>query len=301
MGVLAEGKYLNEVLAWEMENNHSREIVTVLAGQVLGMGAVVGKIKHSVPTTGTAGSNTGTGVMQSVSGGRKTKLGTYTMVCIAAVTNKGTFEVKDPDGNALPEATATVAYVNDQINFTITDATDFIVGDSFSVTVAAGSGKVKELNLSGVDGSEDAYGILVQDAVATDDSKRFIAYTSGGVLPLLPGTILTGATSGATAQIVSFTLTGGTFAGGDAAGVLILDNQAGTFQSENLDSVAQANICSIGGNTATYSPDVQSVAIVRDAQVISDNLIWPSGITVAQIAEALAQLYDKGIVAREAA
>lgn len=303
MTVQAEGTYLNELLKWEMEQFHSREIATILAGQNLGMGAVVGKIKLTVPIVGVAGAgNTaGSGVMSSVSGGTKTKLGTYTMVCIAKVVNKGTFEVKDPDGNALPEATASVAYVNDQINFTISDLTDFEVGDSFSVEVTAGSGKVKALNLSGKDGSENAYGVVLYPTDTTDTTQKYVAYTSGGVLPITPGMILTGATSAATAQVVSVSLTGGTWAGGDAVGVLILDNQVGTFESENLDAAGQANIATIGGATAAYNPDTPAVIIVRDAQIDPDYLIWPAGITAAQIAAALVQLYEKGIVTRDAA
>ncbi len=297
--VLTEGNYLNDLLKWEMENKHSREQVVVLAGQDLVMGSVIGKIKiGSVPTTGTAGSNTGNGTCGSVSGGAKTKAGVYTLRCVGVAANGGIFSVRDPEGEALPDAVMG-AYTNPAINFTLTDgATDFALGDSFTITVPAGSGKVRELNLTGIDGSQDAHGILTAGADTTNSTQKQVTYTSGGVAELLAGETLTGAISGATAQVVSFTLSSGTFAAGTAAGTLILDNQTGTFQSENLNSTRQTNICAIGSDTSAYSPDRQAVAIVRDAQIVADYLTWPAGASDAQKAAALTQLVNAGIVTR---
>jgi len=298
--VLTEGNYLNDLLKWEMENNHSREQVIVLGGQDLVMGSVAGKIKNgSVPITGTAGSNTGAVTCTGVTGGSKTKAGTYTLRCVMAVSAGGVFSVSDPDGKALPDANVGVAYTNPAINFTLNDAgADAVVGDSFTITVPAGSGKIRELNLTGIDGSQDAYCIMIAGADTTDTTQKQVAYTSGGALELLAGEILTGATSGATAQVVSSTLDSGTFAGGNAAGTLILDNQVGTFQSENLNSARQANICTIGAHTSAYNPDRPAVAIVRDAQIVADYLAWPAGATDDQKAAALVQLANEGIVTR---
>jgi len=295
---LVQGDNLQQLLKWEAEMNHSREVVSLQAGEAVEMGQVLGQVKWSVPTTGVAGTNTGTGTMGSVTGGSKTKVGVYSMVCIAKVTNKGTFTVEDPDGLMLPNAIATEAYVHDQINFTISDATDFEVGDSFTVTVTAGSGAFAPLDLSAVDGSADPAGIALVPTDTTDTTRKQLAYTSGGVFPIQPGETLTGATGAATAQVVSFTLTSGTFAAGTAAGVLILDNQSGSFQSENLNSVNQSNICTVGGNSSAYNPAQDIVAIVRDAHIVPDYLVWPSGITAGQIAAALEVLKSKGILTR---
>ena len=298
--VITEGTYLNDLLKFEMDNYHSREQVTVLAGQYLIMGSVIGKIKvGSVPTTGTAGTNTGAVTCTGVTGGNKTKVGVYTLRCVTVVASGGVFSVKDPDGEALPEANVTVAYTNPAINFLLNDVgADAALGDTFTITVPVGSGKVKELNLTGIDGSEDAFGILTAGAGTTDSTQKQVAYTSGGVAELLAGETLTGETSGATAQVVSYTLDSGTFDAGTAAGTLILDNQVGTFQSENLDCTRQANICTIGANTSAYNPDRQAVAIVRDAQIVADYLSWPTGATDAQKAAALTQLANAGIVTR---
>ncbi|PIP35241.1 MAG: head decoration protein, partial [Desulfobacterales bacterium CG23_combo_of_CG06-09_8_20_14_all_52_9] len=47
MTALTEANYLGDVLKFELDNNQSREQVTVLAGESLVMGEVVGKITKS--------------------------------------------------------------------------------------------------------------------------------------------------------------------------------------------------------------------------------------------------------------
>jgi len=77
-----------------------------------------------------------------------------------------------------------------------------------------------------------------------------LAYTSGGTYQVVVGDIVTGATSGATARVISLTLTSGTWAGGDAAGTLTMCDQSGTFQSENLNVGANGNVCTVAGNSS---------------------------------------------------
>jgi hypothetical protein len=45
-------------------------------------------------------------------------------------------------------------------------------------------------------------------------------------------------------------VTSGTFAGGDAAGTLLLANQSGTFQAETIKVGANLNVANIAGNTS---------------------------------------------------
>lgn len=160
--VYTEGNYLSDVIQSEGADGISREKVTVLSGQNLLIGAVLGKITKTCPAIGTADpGNTGNGTCTDVTMGAKAKIGTYTLQCTATAANAGTFEVRDPDDNLLPPATVGVAYGSSQINFTLNDgAVDFIVGDIFEIDVTDGSGKVKALTPAAVDGSQDAYGIL---------------------------------------------------------------------------------------------------------------------------------------------
>jgi len=303
MAVLTEGNRMNDVLKFEsgVEKYLSREKVTVASGEALSVGTVLGKVTRSCPSTGTAGANTGAGTCTGVSMGPLAQIGTYTLRCIAAASGAGTFEVQAPDGTTLEQATVGVAYTNPHINFTLNDVgTDFAVGDTFTIAVSAGSGKVKAIDFSAEDGTEDAYGILLSQEVDTTGTLKSIAFTSGGTYEIRPGDQITGATGGATARVVSLTVSSGTWAGGDAAGTLILDDQVGTFESENLNVGDETNVATIGGNTSAYYPDLQGVALVRDAVIDADNLVWPSGATDTQKSAALAQLEAKGIVSRDA-
>lgn len=178
MSEQTEANRLNDILKFELSNNQSREVVTVLSGQDLVVGAVLGKIKlGTCPTTGTAGAgNAGAGTCTTVTAGAKAKLGTYTLKCLIAAAGAGIFSVEDPDGYALPDAIVGVAYVNDQINFILNDGSpDFSVGDSFTVAIAAGSLSVRSIKSDAVDGSQDAYGILTVDCDASLAAKSSVA------------------------------------------------------------------------------------------------------------------------------
>lgn len=120
------------------------EDVLIQAGLTLVRGTVLGKIKVSVPTTGVI-AGTGNGTCTVVSGGAKTKKGSYVAECIEAVAHGGIFEVTDPDGKILGQvsilggAGGTGVFKSDEINFTLTDgATDFIVGDTATIAVSDG-------------------------------------------------------------------------------------------------------------------------------------------------------------------
>lgn len=64
------------------------------------------------------------------------KPGVYTIRCIAAAANSGTFRVEDPDGFVKGDV-AVGATFSDDIKFSIADGSqDFIVGEGFDVTVA---------------------------------------------------------------------------------------------------------------------------------------------------------------------
>lgn len=179
-----ESNRLNDLLKWEQVNYFSREGVVVLSGENLSLGAVIGKITHAVPTTGTAdGGNTGNGTCTGVTGGDDVQVGTYTLECVAAAANGGTFKVTAPNGEALPDAEVGTAFSNEQLNFTINDgSTDFVVGDKFTIEVAAGSGKVTEIDFTAVDGSEDAYGFVIADYDASAADVNGVAIVRDAII-----------------------------------------------------------------------------------------------------------------------
>lgn len=64
------------------------------------------------------------------------KVGVYTVRCIAAATDSGTFRVTDPDGFVIGDVAVGATFAND-IKFAIADgAPDFVVGDGFDITVS---------------------------------------------------------------------------------------------------------------------------------------------------------------------
>ncbi len=298
-----QSRTLQDIIKWEQDIRHSRDDVTILAGENVSLGEVLGKVSAgAVPTTGTAdGGNTGDGTMTSVTGGKYVQAGIYTMTCIQAATNAGVFSVEDPNGAALPAAGVGVAYTSSEINFTINDgATDYVAGDIFTVTVPAGSGKYVPVNFSAVDGSAIAAGIPIDDYDASASGDRTIAFTSGGTYQIIANDTVTGATSGATARVYYVDLSSGTWAGGDAAGTLYLDGQIGTFQAENLNVGGNTNVATIAGNSsAIAASDLAGVIIARDAQYVDDYLTWPTGATAAQKTQAKTELAALGIIERD--
>lgn len=91
---------------------------------------------------------------------------TITVVKVTA-TNGGLFSVTDPSGNVLGTYATGAAAFATEVKFTIADgATDFIVGDGFDITVAAGSSKYVGWSPSAIDGSAVVKGIAIYDAEA---------------------------------------------------------------------------------------------------------------------------------------
>mgnify|MGYP000976640506 CR=1 FL=1 len=156
------------------------ESVTLLSGENRSRGTLLGKVTKSCPATGAAGTNTGGGTCTGVTMGKSAKIGTYALTCIAKVEGAGSFQVIAPDGARLKDATVGVAYMSDHLNFTLNDgAPDFEVGDSFTIAVAAGSGKYKMSLAAAVDGSQDPAAILAGDTNATDEDRTTVAYKAG--------------------------------------------------------------------------------------------------------------------------
>jgi hypothetical protein len=192
MTTLTEGQHAGEFILMEAEGDRSFESVTVLSGQNLVAGQVVGKVKRgigraSIPAVVSGGS--GNGTMSLVTIGKYGKVGNYVVTCTAAVANGGVFSVVNPDGNALPSLTltvgagATTAYVSDEINFSITDGSgDFEVGDVFTIAVdttaptvigGTGTGTISLLSM----GPEAKTGNYKVDCI--------VAATNGGTFQVL--------------------------------------------------------------------------------------------------------------------
>lgn len=167
MPEIIEHQHTAEFIVTEANGSLSRESVTVLSGQNLQPGHVLGKVAVGEATGAAVSGNTGNGTITAVSAGDTAKAGVYVATCIEPAANGGTFSVEDPDGVNVGTAVVGTPFAG-PVNFTIGDgATDFAAGDRFTVTVAEGSGKYKEYNPANTDGSQVAVAILIDHADAT--------------------------------------------------------------------------------------------------------------------------------------
>lgn len=180
-------------LRWEVSPDFCRDVGTLLAGagaaRLVKTGQLVGMIAGALLATAAAkaggnAANTGMFTLDAttpVLAGAK--VGTYTLRCIAAASNGGTFRLVDPDGYVLGDyaisggagGTVTIAK---GIKGVITDGTqDFVVGEGFDITVAADTaganiGKLKAWDPAATDGSQVVAGLAVADTEAADGADN---------------------------------------------------------------------------------------------------------------------------------
>jgi hypothetical protein len=117
----------------------------IASGQNLARGSVLGIVKFSCPTTGTAGTNTGNGTVTLVKAGSLLKIGTYTLTVTEVAATFILAKVTDPDGKSLGNVAMgtgdndTGEFSSEQIQFLVTNGTtDFAAADSFTITVTEG-------------------------------------------------------------------------------------------------------------------------------------------------------------------
>lgn len=183
MVTLTEGIYATESLISEAPGDRSREAIVVKSGQNLSACAVIATIvSGTVASAAKSGGNTGNGTF-TLDGTTPlqlgAKLGIYTLRCIAAAANNGTFRLEDPDGLVLGDFVMSggAATISEQIKGALADgSTDFVVGDGFDITVSAIVEKEAEYNPAGTDGSQIATGILYGAVNATSADTRGVAF-----------------------------------------------------------------------------------------------------------------------------
>jgi len=133
----------------------------------------------------------------------------------------------------------------------------FVYGTGAAINVEVGfvPSRVETINLT--DGTPINIGF---------PSIKTMAFTSGGTNEIKAGHKIIGASSGATATVVAVLADTGTWAGGDAAGTLILsaETETGTFTSESIyyEGSSGTNDAT-GAATANQGVDV-------DTEVASD-------------------------------
>ncbi len=142
------------------------------------------------------GDNVGNGVMTLADPAHGAGLvaGDYRVECVTEAANGGVFNVKDPTGNVIGQATVGAAYVG-PIRFTIADgANDFDIGDGFTVTAAISGG--------------DGVGAVVEAVVSSGTVSQLIVRKPGwgyenGIAIAFAGGGGAGAAASATAGTVA--------------------------------------------------------------------------------------------------
>lgn len=164
-----EGRHAAEFVIFEGAMSYSRDNLVIGASQDFQAGRVLARLAVAAGVElAQAFAGTGDGVLTFADPAvnAKVKDGVYKAVCIAAATDGGRFRVEDPDGRHIGDAVVGAAF-NKEIKFTIADgATDFAVGDEFSITVTANADDFQYVahDPDASDGSEVAAAIALYPA-----------------------------------------------------------------------------------------------------------------------------------------
>lgn len=173
-------------LKWEVHQDYSRAAGVLLGGdgaaRIVVLGTPLGEITSggavSVVQAAEAG-NTGNGTLTLANPAfaAGVKVGIYTAVCTTAGADGASkFRVEDPEGVVIGTATGGAAF-NKAVKFTIAGGgTNFVVGDSFKLTVtqAAGTddGKLVAWDPSASDGSQIIAGFSLRDLEAPENEDK---------------------------------------------------------------------------------------------------------------------------------
>lgn len=161
-----------------------KKVVTIKNGAgVVPARTVLGQEKlGAVTAAAKSGGNTGNGTLTLDAATPKLAraiAGVYSVRCIAAAADGGTFRVSNPQGYVIGEVAVGATFAN-QIKFAIADgSTDFVVGDGFDITIAAGSLHYIPYDKDNLDGSQDAKCILAEEVDATSAAAVGTTYVFG--------------------------------------------------------------------------------------------------------------------------
>jgi Bacteriophage lambda head decoration protein D len=165
------GKRAADFVLSEGNGAISRENGTLLSGESVVAGQVLGAVEVGAASATADAGNTGTGTFGTITVGAGAKAGVYHLEIIEPGTNAGVFYLEDPDGIEVATGTVGVAFNQGGLAFTLSDATDFVSGDGFKITVAAGSGKLRAFATAHTDGSQHPTVISLYTVDATDGDK----------------------------------------------------------------------------------------------------------------------------------
>jgi hypothetical protein len=272
---------------------------TVLPGTILGM--LTGAASSSATAMGTP--NAGNGTFGPITqAANPSQIGIYGI----SFTSPTTYTVTAPNGVTATGTTGT-AFSALGVGFTVAaGATPFSFGDGFNVTIAANAGfnTASVLTVPGNIGNGTVSVVTPQPPAVVNGiyTVMFTSPTAFTVTNPRGQTMGSGATGAAFGGGgLSFTITAGTvpFAAGDdfAITASVGPGQFTAWNPANSDGSQTAVGILYGIKNASNSPQ-PAVAIVRECEVNGTELVWPLGVTPAQMATAITQLRAQFIVVR---
>jgi len=178
MTIKTEGVSAGEFLLSEANGTRSREEVVIAAGSgILMAGTLIALITAAnALTPAAAAGNTGNGTVSSVTVTSAAITGDYVLTITEAGANGGKFELVDPAGALVGAGTVGQPFTGGGLTFTLNDgATDFAVGDSFTLAVLANLGEYTAYDEAGTDdGRRTASGILFASVDASVNDVRAV-------------------------------------------------------------------------------------------------------------------------------
>jgi hypothetical protein len=184
----------------------SREQITLLTGNgVQTAGLVLGKVSVGAAAFAALGTNTGNPTCGAITVVQPAIAGEYDVVMedathfivLAPAVSVGGASAGDEVGHGV----LGTAFAAGGIGFTLTaGGTPCVAGDSFKVTVAAGSGKYKPFDPTANDGSEVASAILLSGYKDTTSADQRAAALTGGPCKVNAAELLWGANVTTTPQ-----------------------------------------------------------------------------------------------------
>lgn len=197
MVTLTEGRHTAEFILSEAAGMRSRDAVTILTGEDLAAGSVLGKVNTGTAEATAYAGNTGNGAMGTITVTGRAKPGIYALTIIEPASNAGTFIVQDPGGVFVGQGDVAAAFSAGGLAFTLADGgTDFASGDGFTIAVTVSASKYKLYDPDNTDGSEKAAAILIGAIDATDADTPGAAITRDCTVNAKVLTWFTGATDG---------------------------------------------------------------------------------------------------------
>lgn len=178
---ISERRHDGGYIVWDPQDGMvTRDPIVVLSGAgVVEAGTVLAKVSHALTGVAAAlGTNVGNGTFGAIAVGDPANAGVY-VVQMADATH---YIVEDPNGHEIGHGVTAVAFNAGGLSFTWTaGGTPMVAGDSYTITVAAGSGKYVPYDPTGVDGRELTTGLAIlfgtRDATSAD--KKAVGHVRG--------------------------------------------------------------------------------------------------------------------------